>query len=297
VPRFTAPTVDRKVPRYHRTIDLAGFNRLEEAGWGRAGKARDYDGFFGHITRRAAAALLDAARVRAGARVLDVATGPGYAAAEAAARGADVVGVDRSADMLALARELNPGIEFTLAPAEGLPFEDGSFDAVVAGFLILHVADPDATALELARVLRPGGSLALSMWDDPARMRVLGLGLEALQAAGEPVEDRLPLGPPLARFMDAAALGVLLEQSGLDDVAVERHGFDHTAASAAEAWDGSVAGTVRLAALVEAQPPEALEAVRGAYERSLTSYRTADGYALPVSYLVAAGRQPPTAAA
>ena len=70
-----------------------------------------------------------------------MATGPGYVAGRAAARGASVVGVDLSPEILALAASLNPGVEFRPGDAHELPFEDCSFDAVVSGFVIPHLGD------------------------------------------------------------------------------------------------------------------------------------------------------------
>ena len=79
------------------------FKELERHGWG--AKAGDYDAFAGQITIGAVDPLLDATSVGAGTRVLDVASGgPGYVAAGAAARGAQAIGVDFAADMVAEAR-------------------------------------------------------------------------------------------------------------------------------------------------------------------------------------------------
>ena len=73
-----------------------------------------YDDFFGQITSRLIDPLLDGAAVSAGDRVLDVATGPGYVAAGAAQRGAEVIGIDIAGSMVDLARSRNPGIEIPL---------------------------------------------------------------------------------------------------------------------------------------------------------------------------------------
>lgn len=109
-------------------IDPDAFNAFEAAGWEE--RALAYDRFFGSTTSQAVEPLLDAASVAAGTRVLDIATGPGYVAGQAARRGASVVGVDVAAAMVALARRLHPGLEFREADAHALPFEDASFDAV-----------------------------------------------------------------------------------------------------------------------------------------------------------------------
>lgn len=100
-------------------------------------------------------------------RILDVATGTaGVAMALASATDAQVVGVDISEPMLERGRErvraagLDTRIKLQVARAESLPFPTASFDAVSFTYLLRYVADPAATMLELARVLRPGGGMA-----------------------------------------------------------------------------------------------------------------------------------------
>jgi demethylmenaquinone methyltransferase / 2-methoxy-6-polyprenyl-1,4-benzoquinol methylase len=102
------------------------------------------------------------------ARVLDVATGTGAVALELVRRhGCSVVGIDRSPEMLAVARRriaahgLGTRIELHEGRAETLPFPDASFDALTVTYLLRYVDDPAATVRELARVVRPGGTVAL----------------------------------------------------------------------------------------------------------------------------------------
>jgi demethylmenaquinone methyltransferase/2-methoxy-6-polyprenyl-1,4-benzoquinol methylase len=97
-----------------------------------------------------------------GDRILDVATGTGAVARELVAqRGCSVVGVDQSAEMLAQARRRpHLRIELAEASAEQLPFADGAFDGLTFTYLLRYVDDPAATLRELARVVRPGGSIA-----------------------------------------------------------------------------------------------------------------------------------------
>jgi demethylmenaquinone methyltransferase/2-methoxy-6-polyprenyl-1,4-benzoquinol methylase len=99
--------------------------------------------------------------------VLDVATGTAAVAIELARRtGCSVVGVDQSAEMLASGRErvaragLEERIRLVEGRAEELRFEDASFDAVTFTYLLRYVDDPAATLRELARVVRPGGTMA-----------------------------------------------------------------------------------------------------------------------------------------
>jgi demethylmenaquinone methyltransferase / 2-methoxy-6-polyprenyl-1,4-benzoquinol methylase len=117
-------------------------------------------------------------RVEAGPAdtVLDVATGTAAVAIELARRtGCGVVGVDQSPGMLAEGRRrveragLAGRICFVEASAESLPFDDASFDALTFTYLLRYVDDPDATLRELARVVRPGGTVAALEFAVPPR--------------------------------------------------------------------------------------------------------------------------------
>src|SRR2546423_766563 len=107
------------------------------------------------------ARLVDSVRAAPGDVVLDVATGTGLVAWAVSERyGCDVVGLDRSGDMLSAAVARNGHIPLVLARAESLPFPDDSFDHLTFTYLLRYVDDPAATMRELARVVRPGGRIA-----------------------------------------------------------------------------------------------------------------------------------------
>jgi SAM-dependent methyltransferase len=112
--------------------------------------------------------LCDDADLRAGWRVLDVATGSGNAALAAARIGCTAVGVDYVAELLERAREravaerLDVGLEE--ADAQALPFPDAAFDAVTSVFGVMFAPDQARAASELLRVVRPGGTVALASW-------------------------------------------------------------------------------------------------------------------------------------
>ena len=111
-------------------------------------------------------------RVEAGPgdEVLDVATGTGAVAAELLRqKGCAVVGVDQSPEMLAVARQQLPAsVRLVAANAEQLPFADASFDALTVTYLLRYVDDPGATLGELARVVRPDGTIASLEFAVPA---------------------------------------------------------------------------------------------------------------------------------
>ena len=126
--------------------------------------------------------LVGRLELRQDARVLDVATGTGAVALEIVRQhGCSVVAVDRSADMLAVARAriaargLASTVELHEARAEALPFADASFDALTVTYLLRYVDDPAATLRELARVVRPGGTVAMLEFGVPPASAVRAL--------------------------------------------------------------------------------------------------------------------------
>jgi ubiquinone/menaquinone biosynthesis C-methylase UbiE len=135
---------------------------------------------FAPIHDRVVAALA----VEPGMRVLDVACGTGGVALRAARVGADVVGIDISADQLAKAREAAAAEGFEIRFDEGdcqdLPYADAEFGAVASVFGAIFAPDHERTAAELARVCRPGGRLALTAWQMDAWWGIN-------RAAGRPV--------------------------------------------------------------------------------------------------------------
>ena len=104
--------------------------------------------------------------------MLDLATGPGYVATRAAERGASVVGVDVAGAMIALAGRLHPGLDLRQPDLHELPFEGGSFDAVVGNFLILHLGRPEQAVAGFVRMLRPGAKTSSSFRSPPSSPQV-----------------------------------------------------------------------------------------------------------------------------
>ena len=265
------------------------FKRVQAEGW--SDRAGTYGDLLGAITARVAEPLLDAAGVHSGMRVLDVATGPGYAAERAATRGAEVVGIDIAEGMLELARRRQPQLEFRRGDAEELPFEDGSFDVVVGGFIISHLPDPERAVAEAVRVLRPHGSVAFSLWDRPERNRMNGVFSDAIADSGvdgvaaEPVD-----GPDSYRFSDDAAFEALLAEAGLLQVEVETIALTLTAPDADAVWNGLLGSTVRMRNIYDAQPAAAQATIREAFDHRVEAHRHPNGIELPAVAKLASGR-------
>ena len=266
------------------------FKSFEASGW--AARADSYDELMGVVTARFVDPLLDAAGVQAGTRLLDVACGPGTLAARAATRGAEPVGIDLADGMLALARARHPELQFVRGDVEQLPFDDASFDAVTAGFLLHHAPAPARAAAQLARVLIPGGRLAATVWERPERMRLLGLVNDAMVRAGADPAAGLPDGPRAFGVAEPAGLTALLTGAGFEAVDVRTIRFAHRAASADELWDGLRGGTVRTAEQLDGLPAPLRAQVRAAFTELAEAHRGAHGtLEIPVAALLASGRR------
>ena len=271
-------------------IDPDAFNAFEARGW--QDKAAGYDHFFGGITGRFVEPLLNAVAVGPKTRLLDLATGPGYVAARAAEHGASVIGVDVAGAMIALAGQLHPGLDLRQADVHQLPFEAGSFDAVVGNFVILHLGRPEQAMAEFVRVLRPGGRLALTAWDVPERARFLGVFLDAVADAGATAPTDIPTGPNFFRFSVDEEFDALMGDHGLAQRTVQTIAFTHRVANADELWDGLLAGTVRTAALIERQPDQTRRRIRDSVNRLVRQYQRDAVLELPVCAKLASGRKP-----
>jgi demethylmenaquinone methyltransferase/2-methoxy-6-polyprenyl-1,4-benzoquinol methylase len=169
------------------------------------------------------------------ARVLDVATGTGAVARELLRRySCTVVGIDQSPEMLAEARRrLGADVELVEGRAEELPFADASFDALTFTYLLRYVDDPAATLQELARVVRPGGSIASlefavprgpwrPLWELYVRVG-LPLAGRAVSPAWHQVGSFL--GPSIRGFYERYPLPRVLElwrEAGIEDVQARR---------------------------------------------------------------------------
>jgi SAM-dependent methyltransferase len=270
-------------------FDPAAFDDFEAEAWDRPGMARRYDAFLARITDRLIEPLLDVARVAAG-RVVDVGCGPGHAAARAAARGARVIGVDGSAEMVSHAAATVPHVLFCRADGRDLPLAASSVDAVVGNFVIFHIGEPALAITEFRRVLAAGGRVALTRWDAPERCRLLGVLVEAAATAAGDRPSTVPGGP--AFFQSDEAVAALLVSGGLTDVAVERVTFTHRSADADEVWLGLLSSTVRMAAVLQDLPSDIREQVRGVFTSRLAQYRRGDVLEIPVSVQLAHGRAP-----
>jgi ubiquinone/menaquinone biosynthesis C-methylase UbiE len=129
--------------------------------------AEGYDRFMGRYTRTLAPALAAAAGVREGMTLLDVGCGPGGLTDTLADRVGEghVAAIDPAPQFVAACRARHPAADVREGVAEALPWADGSFDATLSCLVIGFMTDADQGVREMARVTRPGGTVAACMWD------------------------------------------------------------------------------------------------------------------------------------
>lgn len=186
--------------------------------WNRC--AEDYVDTFAGITGETVPLLMEAAGIRSGCQVLEIGSGPGHVADMLAQAGASVVGVDFSSRMVAVAQSRYPEIEFKQADAEQLPFGVDSFDAVVANFVVHHLARPEIVFPEIYRVLKPGGRFAFAVWGAPEEQSSIGAFFGAVMAHHD--LEELPHGP-LFGITELSVYEPMLSQADLEDCELSIH--------------------------------------------------------------------------
>jgi SAM-dependent methyltransferase len=263
------------------------FHDFEQAGWELA--AEYYVDAFAPLTRQTAEYLLDAVGAEAGTRMLDVACGPGFITAAAAARGANVTGLDFAAKMIAYAQHTHPGVSFRIGDAQKLPVDAASMDAVVMNFGLLHLARPDQAIAEARRVLVPGGRYGFTIWAGPEEAVGFGMVLKAVETFGR-TDVGLPEGPPFFRFSSVAECRRVMELTGFTDIRVQKLPLTWTLQSADAVFDAVSRGGVRTSALLRAQTPEAREQIRLAVRQSVQGYARGDAFAVPMPAMLSSGR-------
>ncbi len=167
--------------------------------------------------------IADVARIGPGERVLDVACGTGVAACAAARRvgaAGRVTGLDANAQMLEVARRKSVNVEWVDGRAESLPFAAAHFDAVVSQFGLMFFDDRAAALREMLRVLRPGGRLAVAVWDAVERSPGYSR-LEALlrRLFGDAIADAFCV--PFA-LGDTRRLHALCDEAGITGPTIAR---------------------------------------------------------------------------
>jgi SAM-dependent methyltransferase len=230
--------------------------------------------------------LVERLGVTPGERWLDVACGTGAVASRAARRGALVTGVDIAPTLVDTARRqaAEQGLElvFDVGDAEALPYPTASFDTVTSTFGVMFAPDHGAVARELARVVRPGGRVALAAWDPEHGVRDLFRMMRDFQPA--PPEGA---GNPFA-WGDTDHVKALL--GGDFELRFDTRVSTHTGNSGEEIWTMMVTGYGPTKMLADSLSEERRAALRQVWLDFYAGYRMPDGtVSHPRPYLITVG--------
>jgi SAM-dependent methyltransferase len=244
------------------------------------------------------AAMLEGVALRTGERVLELACGPGGIGLEAA----DLVGPEGEVVLSDVAPQMTE-IAAERAQARGLrnvstreldleaiEEPDESYDAVLCREGLMLVPEPGRASSEIRRILRSGGRASISVWGPRERNPWLTAMLDAIgaQLGGSFPPPGVP--GPLSLGEDGKLLEAL-SKGGFADVEIQEVEVPWTGADFEEWWRRTTALAGPVAKLLEAQPPEAVEAIRDHARKSLSRYETADGLEIPGVTLVGNARR------
>ncbi len=226
--------------------------------------------------------LVALANVRAGNRVLDIATGsgePALTAARAVGQSGKVVAVDMSPGMLAIARERIDAagltnVDLVESDAESLRLDPHSFDAVLCRWGLMFMPDLDGVVRGMHRALKPGGHFAAAVWSVADKVPMLGLARDAIQRITGITPP--PNAPGPMKLADTSILERALLTAGFHDVTIERLivTFEYPSADAFADFRGEIGGT---RSTLSKMPADVARQVRDAIVTSAREYATDAG--------------------
>jgi len=231
-----------------------------------------YDRFMGRYGAALGRALSERAGVRPGMRALDVGAGTGKLTAVLTEilGEENVAAVDPSEPFASALAEKFPAADVRRGTAEELPFEDGSFDAVVAQLVVNFLTDPEGGAAEMARVAKEGGVVAAAVWDYRGEMTMLRVFWEAAGAVDErgaaARDERTRM-----RFGEPEEVVQLWEGAGLRGVEGGEIGVSASYEDFEDLWEPFLAGVGPGGDFTVSLEPEAQAALREEYRRRLGS--------------------------
>ena len=253
--------------------------------------AAGYDELFARVTRSFIPALLEAAQISAGHRVLDVATGTGAAAQAAAERvgpSGEIVAGDISSAMIEVAKRnlKNVPIRFEKFDGHDLPFPQGRFDRVICQLGLAFFEDPARGLGEFKRVLVRDGRVAVTVNSTPERSLFMRVGT----VIGEYVPDKAEQLNRYSSIRTAERLGQLLDGAGFSDVIVRSETRTFSFDSFDEYFSGIESGAglsgqeyVRLSANLQ-------QTVREAVRLSFADEGTSQPFVIDMEVLVGCGK-------
>ncbi len=240
--------------------------------------------------------MIEQLGLQPGQRVLELACGPGdtgFLAAELVAPGGELISSDGTEAMLDVARDRAgqlgvKNVEFTQLNLEWIDLETASVDAVLCRWGFMLILDPSAAARETRRVLRPGGRLAIAVWDDAERNPWATIPARALIGSGlaQPPD---PAAPGMFTLAGDGVVAELLEDAGFVDVSVEAVAVNRSYPSVDAYLHETRDLSMIFSEAIDSASDDDQVAVATAIADALTAFTEPDGSLLiPGSSLVAA---------
>jgi len=264
---------------------MSTFAEIERDGWNE--RASVYEHTTAHATTQAIPALLNAVQPRFGSRLLDICSGPGFAAGAAAAIGCDATGVDFAEEMVKSATEKFPNCHFVTGDAQTLDQESTSFDAAICNFGVFHFAEPELAIKEAARVLKTGGRYAWSQWQGPDKSAFFSTIFNAVMNNAN-MEVGLPPAPPPFRFSDTEVANAAMEAAGFKNIQSNEVSIVLPAPTDTF-MDFFKKFSVRMTMVLDRQDPTVNQAIEGEIMAGLAQFDEGGLLQIPMPAIVVSG--------
>jgi SAM-dependent methyltransferase len=282
-----------------KSIDAEEFRAKQRDQWnGAAVGWNEHSGYMDEHAGVVSQRLVEAAQIKDGDRVLDVACGygePALTAARKVGSQGSVIATDISAEMLNFGRERAAAngvenIEFMHSDASSLDFAAESFDAAVSRWGIIFDPDGEGAAAKVRGFLKPGGRFAISSWGPPERVPFLAIPMKTAMAKLEIAPPPPGTPGPLSR-PTPEAIGGLLEGGGFSDIEVQELEVTFELASAEEFTEFTKAIAAPIVAMISPQPEDVQRETWQAITDAVAETADGDGrISLANQVLVAAGQ-------
>jgi SAM-dependent methyltransferase len=247
--------------------------------------------------------LIDRAKAKPGERILDVGCGCGATSAALAREVAPsgfVLGVDISAPMLTLARQLAPKdlshkggpLDFALADATVYPFDPASFDLLVSRFGVMFFAEPAVSFAHMRRALRPSGRVAFACWREPRDNPWMMAPLQEVYKHVPKLPPQAPDDPGPFAFASQERVDRILSEAGYAGIAMERCdlSLDIAVGGGLEAAVRSALDIGPSSRALEGQRPEVRDAARESVRAMLAPLVRGESVPLPGSIWIVTAR-------
>jgi SAM-dependent methyltransferase len=239
-----------------------------------------------------AAAMIDGLALSPGDAVLELGAGTGAFAArlaDAVGRDGRVLATDLAPGMVELVQRMaagRPQLSAAIVDAAATGCESSSYDAVAARMMLMLLQDPQSALTEWHRVLRPGGRLAVAVWDAPEHNTwLVALGMSAM------IHGAVSGGPPTApggvfSLGSADALSAVVNKAGFRSVKVQTIAMHARFASAADHFDSVSTMAAPLRRALADAAPEIQQAIKTTTAEIIAPYQTDNGYVIPAQALL-----------